>query len=76
MEGDGDNEDNDVDQQESLPRLTTYKEASYNCFGRCVLLLHKEHGHETLCISSNIDKIVKSMHLQDKRHCVTTLFSD
>ena len=30
MEGDGDNEDNDVDpdQQESL---TTYKEASYNC---------------------------------------------
>ena len=41
MEGDGDDEDNDVDQQEPLPRLTTYKEAGYNCFGRCVLLIFK-----------------------------------
>ena len=30
MEGDGDDEDDDIDQQEPLPRLTTYKEASYN----------------------------------------------
>ena len=29
MAGDGDDEDNDVDEQEPLPRLTTYKEASY-----------------------------------------------
>ena len=32
MEGDGDDEDNDIDQQEPLPRLTIYKEASYNYF--------------------------------------------
>ena len=34
MEGDDDDEDNDIDQQEPLPRLTTYKEDSYmyNCF--------------------------------------------
>ena len=30
MEGDGDDEDNDINQQEPLPRLITYKEASYN----------------------------------------------
>ena len=55
MEGDGDDEDNDVDQQEPLPRLTTYKEAGYNCFGRCVLFLnfeYKGHGHEALSVSS------------------------
>ena len=40
MEGDGDDEDNDVDQQKPLPRLTIYKEAGYNCFGRCVLFLN------------------------------------
>ena len=40
MEGDGDDEDNDIDQQEPLPRLTTYKQAGYNCFGRCVLFLY------------------------------------
>ena len=32
-EGDG-NEDNDFDQQEPFPKFTTYKEASYNYFGR------------------------------------------
>ena len=62
MKGDDGDEDNDFDQQ-PLPRLTTYKEAGYSCFGRCVLFLnfgYIGHGHEALSVSSiaNIDKIV------------------
>ena len=72
---DGDDEDDDVDQQEPLPRLTTYKEAITALKDLCYFFEYKGHGDEALSVdvSSNIDKIV--MHLQDKQHCVTALFS-
>ena len=55
MEGDDDDEDNDIDQQESLPRLTTYKEDSYmyNCFATFKLLSIKDMDMKP-CLSVQI----------------------
>ena len=58
MEGDGDDhEDDDIDQQEPLPRLTTCKEASYNCLeviATCVLLLNIKDMDMKPCLSVQI----------------------
>ena len=79
--GDGDDEDNDIDQQEPLPRLTIYKEASYNYFWKmCAIfkfwLYIKGHGHEALSVSSivNIDKIVNLKHASERQATLRDYF--
>ena len=58
MEGDRDDEDDDVDQQEPLPRLTTYKEA-ITALEMCVTFLSIKDMKMKPCLSTSVQILTR-----------------